>query len=208
MEIKANFSNPEYSDRYSIKPVISCIIAGVQVISITVDFCMRLVNIDSVHTLDVIVMLTSWVLFCQIILTLLAPVYYTRPVVYIPVADLAKYCTIDEKAVTKTRVTIANFILYRCRKLWLALLCLPVIAMLAILLFISRDNVFLCELSAICVALLLVSAITHFVVHARAVRFTLGFLIFVSFFFLIIKSCFVTTVEQRYTDTASWLPRI
>lgn len=152
-------------------------------------------------------MFISWILFCQIILTLLAPVYYTRPVVYIPVTGLAKYCTIDEKTVTKTRVTIANFILYRCHKLWLTLLCLPVVTMLAILLFANRDNVFLCVLSAIWVALLLVFAIAHFVVHIRAFRITLGFLISVSFLFLIIKSCFVTMVEKRYTDTASWLPR-
>lgn len=91
MEIKANISNPKYDDRYSIKSVISCIVAGVQVISTTVDFCMRLANINSVHTLDVIVMFTSWILFCQIILTLLAPVYYTSPSVYIPVIDLARY---------------------------------------------------------------------------------------------------------------------
>ncbi|ORE01356.1 hypothetical protein BCV72DRAFT_310117 [Rhizopus microsporus var. microsporus] len=117
MEIKANINNPEYDDRYSIKSVISCIIAGVQAISTTVDFCMRLVNINSAHTLNITVMFTSWILFCHVILTLLAPVYYKRSGVYPPVIDLAKYCTIDEKAVTKTRVTIANFILYRSRKL-------------------------------------------------------------------------------------------
>lgn len=89
----------------------------------------------------------------------------------------------------------------------MTLLCLPVVAMLAILLFVNRGNVFLCVLSAIWVVLLLVSAIAHFVVHVRAIRVMLGFLIFVSFFFLVIKSYFVTTVEQRYTDTASWLPR-
>lgn len=79
MEIKVNTSNPEYDDRYSIKSIISYIIVGVQVISTTVDFCMRVVDINSVHTLDVIVMFTSWILFCQIILTLLAPMYYTEP---------------------------------------------------------------------------------------------------------------------------------
>ncbi|RCI01446.1 hypothetical protein CU097_010261 [Rhizopus azygosporus] len=79
MEIKANISNPEYDDRYSIKSVISCIIAGVQVISTTADFCIRMVDINSVHILDVIVMFTNWILFCQIILTLLAPMYYTKP---------------------------------------------------------------------------------------------------------------------------------
>jgi hypothetical protein len=76
-------SDPTFDRMYSMKSSLGCLFGAVQCISATVMSCMRLQNGDTVHTMDVLPMYTSYLLLCDTTTVLPKPVYDIKPIICI-----------------------------------------------------------------------------------------------------------------------------
>jgi hypothetical protein len=207
-------SDAGFDEFYSVKSSLGCLFGAVQCVSAIVISCIRLQNIDTVHTMDVLSMYTSYMLLCTVIGVSFDPAYYCKPVVCIPIKQLERYTTIGSRlSFRNLRLCIHSFFsLRRGRMLVSILLVAPICLMTALLIYINKNSLLLLSLSTIWIfvtalgsLLLLVplifSVIPTDIFATVHMVVTLGLLIT-----LIVYSCLNATVEQKYPSSANWLP--
>jgi hypothetical protein len=211
---EAYISDPAFDVFFSVKSVMGCVFGIVQCASGIVISCMRLHNINMVHTMDVLSMYTSYILFCTVISVSLSPAYYCKPVVCIPRNQVEKFTTIGSGLAPRSwRLYIATFFAQQPGHALVGfLLFTPVYLLFGLLAYINKSSTLLLSLSAVWVFAsvfghLLISDpyfersnLLEILILGPAVVI-LGLLIT-----LIVYSCLYATTEQRYPSSASWLP--
>jgi hypothetical protein len=213
---QAYISDPTFDGMYSLKSSTSCLFGAVQCISAIVISCMRLQNINTMHTMDVLSMYTSYMLLCIVINLSFLPGYHVKPLVCIPVTELKSYQKISSKmAHPKLRRRIyMHFQRHRWGyKLISILLLIPICLMVALLIYINKNNTLLLSLSAAWVFTFVfgeyfnyflerIFPLLKYHVNQYFVTAVTGCLLIS----LIVCSCLNVTTEQKYPSNVNWLP--
>jgi hypothetical protein len=226
-------SHPDLDGAFSIKSCMSCFFGSMQCISAIVISCMRLQNIDTIHTMDVLSMYTSYLLLCSVICVSFRPAYHVRPTVCIPENKLILCQHINkELRFQKLRLCIHSFFDKRHSHVLLgALLSIPICLIVILLMYINRNNTLLFVLSVVSVLAvafgclvwkltkdfdnLLISLVTRPQQGEKEwseiylfMVFLLALVISGLSIALVVFSCFNATIEQKYPSSANWLPHI
>jgi hypothetical protein len=216
---KSYISDPTFDGMYSIKSVSGCLFGAVQCISAIILSCIRLQNIDTVHTMDILSMYTSYMLLCVVIEVSFDSTYHCKPVVCIPRKKLKKYQRISSGlSYPKLRLRIyQHFRYYRNwgRRLLHLLLLIPICLMIVLLIYINKYDMLLLSLS---VAWIFVTIFGdyfedllndnfpledyHFDILVYSRTMITGGL----FIALVVCSCVNISTEQKYPSNVNWLP--
>jgi hypothetical protein len=107
---KKYISSPDFDGFYCMKSSMGCLFGAVQCISGVIISCMRLQNINTMHTMDILSMFTSYLLLCMVIYATCDPGYYCKPVVCIPLMEWETYQKLDDRlSHPKLRLYIHSF---------------------------------------------------------------------------------------------------
>jgi hypothetical protein len=210
-------SDPTFDGFYSVKSTMSCLFGAVQCTSSILVSCMRLQNMDTVHTMDVLSMYTSYILFCIIIGISFHPSYYCKPVVCLPEAKLKTYTTISNELSSRDlRLCIHSFFnQYHGygRLLIHSILLIPICLMVSLLVYINRNNTLLLSLSAVWVFLSAIGCVFVMVPDFSPLERCTYLLALIQapaasglLVILIVFSCLYATPEQKYPSNVNWLP--
>jgi hypothetical protein len=206
-------SDPTCDKVYSVKSGMGCLFGVVQCVSTMLISSIRLQNMDTVHTMDVISMYTSYILLCTVIGAWFNPTYYFKPIVCIPRNELKKYTTIDSKVLFKNlRLRIHSLDEYFWALLIGVLLHIPTYSMGALLVYINRNSMLLMSLSVAYISVIVI--MPFFILFAYCVHEKVMVLLLVLYLLitpglpiaLLVYSCLDATAEQKYPSSASWLP--
>jgi hypothetical protein len=206
---KSYISDPIFDGMYSIKSFLGCLFGIVQCISTIILSCIRLQNIDTVHTMDVLSMYTSYILLCTVISISFNPSYYCKPVVCIPRNELEKYTNISNES-SFSNLHLHILVLFgraRGHILIRFLLLTPICLMVALLIYINRNSALLLSLCTLwmlattLISLLSISEGLLYIFYPIYITVTLGLLITMS-----VCSCLYATPEQKYPSSVNWLP--
>jgi hypothetical protein len=213
---KKYISDPEFDGMYCIKSSAGCLFGAIQCISSILISCMRLQNIDMVHTMDILSIYTSYILICSVISVSCNPSYYWKPVVCIPRDEWDTYRTASsELRFRDLRLTIDLFFneKIRGRVLIFVLLSIPLCLIFTLMVYINRNNALVLLLSSFWIFAtvfghMIISTICQWngddptkpIIPVEA-GVMLGLLIALMSF-----SSFTATPEQKQLHSAYWLP--
>jgi hypothetical protein len=209
---KRYISDPTFDGFYCMKSSMGCLFGAVQCVSAIIMSCMRLQNIDTMHTMDVISMFSSYMLLCMVIHAACGPAYYCKPVVCLPKLQLGIYEKINnELSFRKLRLCIHWFFDKNWAKILVfLLLSTPICLMVILLIYINRNNTLLLSLSIVWI---LFVAVISPLIFLLCLLFLSEKLFFfqatippVLLIILIVCSCLVVTPEQKYPNSVNWLP--
>jgi hypothetical protein len=218
---EAYISNLAFDGMYSMKSTMSCLFGAVQCVSTIVISCMRLQNIDAVHTMDVLSMYTSYMLLCVIIREAFDPAYHCKPVVCIPRKELKKY----QRNSSGLSYPTLRFRIHRyfrnphswgCRLIPI-FLWIPICLMIPLLIYINKNDTLLLSLHTVWLVVNLFELyFANFSERSIVLRVyiqTPSILVYFITTFtgglltaLIVCSCLSATTEQKYPSTVNWLP--
>jgi uncharacterized membrane protein len=205
-------SDPTFDGFYSIKSSTSCLFGVIQCVSAIIVSCMRLQNINTMHTMDVLSMISSYFLLCIVISVLCRPAYYCRPVVCMPLEEWKTSHKInDGLSSQKLRLRIYSFFSKkRATALALFFLLTPLCLMAALLIYINKNDTLLLSLSILWI--LSTTVITPlmfllaFLLETQIVTFLQVTVSLGLFITLVVHSCLNATPEQKYPSNVNWLP--
>jgi hypothetical protein len=206
---KDYISDPAFDGFYSVKSGMGCLFGAVQCTSTILISCLRLKNMDMLHTMDVLSMYTSYLLLCVVISVSFEPAYYCKPVVCIPVEELDRYTKLDKR--NRLIQVLQKVFGGRVGRFLIDfLLFAPVGLMIALLIYINLYITLLWLLSVVSVSIAATASVITLIARpfssSKIIPYTLVVLILGPLIALVTFSCLYATAEQRYPSSANWLP--
>jgi hypothetical protein len=208
---KRYISDPIFDGMYSMKSSMGCLFGAIQCVSVIVISCIRLHNIDTMHTMDVLSMFTCYLLLCIVIIVACDPSYYCKPVVCIPENKLEIYSKInDGLSFPELRLRVHSFF---DEDDWgpilvLLLLLIPIFLMAVLLIYINKNDMLLLTLSTVSILFVTtIGPLTKLLEYPFLLIFLFQAIITLGLFIaLVIFSCLNATPEQKYPSNVNWLP--
>jgi hypothetical protein len=220
-------SDPDLDKIFSIKSHMGCLFGVLQCTSTILISCMRLQNVESVHTMDVLSMYTSYMLLCTVINVSFRPAYHVKPIVCIPKNEVITYQNINRTLLfLKLRLCVYRVFRHRSSRILLGvLLSIPIFLIASLLIYINRNNTLLLILSTVsvfvvvlgCLGWVLWEYLENRLYHLDRKVPAIVFLLIVFLpmlaplglsITLVVYSCLNATTEQKYPSSANWLPHL